>query len=487
MGWQYVVLILCSVEIARCQNTNTFPLVNVNDSVAGVASTTQKTYTTKVRLIATTTTITAFSPAAFQTAATAFYSTTLGGAFAVVRNIVGVAGPSSTAGLPTFDVTYNVAYSFSVLQSPPVVTDQDVTTEIGTYQAVINGITNVPGSSLNNFYVFDINPSVFTFTGSSICNAAGTNCTANTVCNETLAGVTVICVSGCKMGYCQNNGTCEQASVSVAPTCTCLSKADVWFLGSTCQTRVELWMVIVAAVLAFLLIIAAILLACCCYATKRRKKEKEADTFLVNGKDQFYTNKAYLNNEAVVKPVKVEAMPRYEERNVDAYIARRRRSRSRSTSRDRHRRRERRRSDDSSRHRRHRYYDDESSRRRHRRSNSSVSSYNSFESSDSSDEENTITNATPATSTAHRAPSSTSSSTSHDSASVGVQDAGNSPIRWLETEKSPPKAGGNKLGKIDIAARKGWMPSLGPQMFDIGSQERLDKQDTLPGYGETDI
>uniref|UniRef100_H2YHD0 EGF-like domain-containing protein n=1 Tax=Ciona savignyi TaxID=51511 RepID=H2YHD0_CIOSA len=302
--WKLFVL-LVSLGKVYSQTTNNFPLVNVNDSSAGIDVGTQKTYTTRVRLIATTPSST-FVPSVFQNDAVNFYQQTLGGSYAAVTGVVGTSGTSSTGQL-IVDVVYNVLYSFTAMQNVGI-TDNQVTTEIGTYQAVIDGINDF-GTTLKNFYVFETDSSVFVFSGSSICSAPGTNCTANTVCNETLSGVTVMCISACKKGYCQNNGTCEQASSATGPTCTCLSTADVWFLGTTCQTRVELWMVIVAAVLGFLLILAAIILACCCYVTKRRKKEKESGLYLTSEKTTTYTNKGYLDTEHG-QITKVDAVPR---------------------------------------------------------------------------------------------------------------------------------------------------------------------------------
>ena len=67
--------------------------------------------------------------------------------------------------------------------------------------------------------------------------------------------------------------------------------------------------------------------------------------------------------------------------------------------------------------------------------------------------------------------SSVSSESAND---VSVAEKGTSPVIWrVPKESSLPRP--NK--KFDIAARKGWKPSLGPDMFNLGSQ--------LTGIAET--
>ena len=108
-------------------------------------------------------------------------------------------------------------------------------------------------------------------------------------------------------------------------------------------------------------------------------------------------------------------------------------------------------------------------------SNSSVSSYSEHSSNEYSSEDDQPNNSP------HQRRSQTSSdasssdpdprSTTTDPQEFGdeendvditTRDQGTSPIRWVPTTKAPG-------GKIDIADRKGWLPSLGPQMFNLGS------------------
>ena len=51
---------------------------------------------------------------------------------------------------------------------------------------------------------------------------------------------------------------------------------------------------------------------------------------------------------------------------------------------------------------------------------------------------------------------------------ISMRDQGTSPIRWIPSTKQPS-------GKIDITERKGWLPSLGPQMFNLETIQNEDE------------
>ena len=103
----------------------------------------------------------------------------------------------------------------------------------------------------------------------------------------------------------------------------------------------------------------------------------------------------------------------------------------------------------------------------------------SFESSDSpSEDESTTQSDVPDANNVYAEPSSTESSStitsSDEENEVEVKDQGTSPIRWV----SPSQSSKSSVKRpINIAERRGWKPSLGPQMFNI-AREGNQTEDT---------
>nr|CAB3262735.1 uncharacterized protein LOC100182499 [Phallusia mammillata] len=454
-----------------------FPLVNVSDSPAVIAANTVKIYTTTVRLTRNFEDST-FTSNNFITTIGPFYELNLVG-FQAANNV-----RTSVVDAEKTDVTYDVEARYSVLNQ--TTSDADIANGIGNYNLIVNDLLSPPFSSF--FAVLSTDESAFQFTGRGLCDTPGTvTCPANTACNEAPAGVQVNCVSPCLKDFCKNNGTCAQASITEAPTCTCISQSDVWFLGAQCETVVALWMIILAAVGAFLLLVGAIIIACCCYSAKRRKKEKEA-LFTHDPKDlASFNNKAYVHDEVKRANPYTPREPAYQERSIDAAAAAAARRRSRSSSRDR-RRRHRSRSPANRRHRsrtpssrrrrseRRRSRRSEEQSRRSAQSNSDVSSYESSDSFESSDDETAPPVEQRAASSTSDETTVTTSSSEPGDVAVDAKDQGTSPIRW----KTPSEGSTLPRRNVDIATRRGWQPSLGPQMFDLPRAVSVDLDDSLP-------
>ncbi|CAK8690910.1 unnamed protein product [Clavelina lepadiformis] len=489
----FVVFTICILRNADAQ-ADPFALVGFDDTTANISATTQKTYTTTMDLDPLANVdIANFNPNTFVVAVQPYYSNDAG---LVGFNSIVVTKQETVNG--NLRLTYNVVYVYANLISTPGISDDFIASTIGNYDAIRTSV-NSGSTDLLSFYRFPENNAGFSFSGDSLCDQASNSCPANTQCTETLGGIAVECKSPCKAEYCQNNGTCAQANTDVTPTCTCLSKADLWFLGAQCQTMVALWMVIVGVIGCFLVILAAIILACCCYAARRRRKEKESQLFGISDVNA-YTNKGYVANEGKKEEIETITRNGYQERYVGGATSAARRSRSRSRSPSRRRRSR----TSSYRRRGSRSHSRERHQRRSNRSSRTESDRDSFDedSSEVSQDEVEVMKMAPrqhsgssssgsSASTPVKTKTATTASNSFDTDSISLRNQGTSPIRWVQTSKSPTPMPGNKMGKVDIADRKGWMPSLGPQMFDLArSREDLSESSTLPSnthFADTDV
>merc|ERR1739838_467511 len=168
----------------------------------------------------------------------------------------------------------------------------DILTSIADFGALSDFLDN-SGSQLSTFFSA-VEEEKFSFSGASLCGTEGA-CEGNLRCTEVLEGVTITCVSTCKLGYCVNNGTCEQSDPNVTPICTCPSASSSWYLGARCETFVALWMIITGAVCCLIIIISAIIISCWIYNMKRSKKEKLALAEYPNG----VSNNAFVGDDNV--------------------------------------------------------------------------------------------------------------------------------------------------------------------------------------------
>ena len=147
-------------------------------------------------------------------------------------------------------------------------------------------------------------------------------------------------------------------------------------------------------------------------------------------------------------------------------------------------------SDTSTRRRRRRSWSSDNARRRNdRRYESRSSSSNSFDSESqserNSDEQESSAESTATFESQRSDPNPGTFTTAslefgsggQNDGSASKKDQGTSPIRWLPSTRTPQPTGG-KLGKIDISERKGWLPSLGPKMFDLGMTKDENQQST---------
>jgi len=414
------------------QDQDRFPLVTVEDQPGmiplGISKIYRTTLTLRRKLSSS-----SFVEETFVNSMIGQYNKLEG--FVVLRNI-----QDNRINDDDVQVTYEAQYSYVPLAENN--RNEDVIDTIGNYATLRNFLIN-SGSTLNDFFTIS-NEDSFSFRGDPLCNTnleEGSVCSGNLICTEVLEGVNITCQSECKLGFCLNNGTCEQSDVNTAPVCTCPSTSNSWYLGARCEFFIALWMIVVGIVCCVILIAVVLIVSCWLYRMKKRRKEKEA-LAEISGE----TNNAFVNDEDKISIIK-KPEPR-KENDTLVYTV----------------------NDQARRHR-----DSSAYSRRSRRSSYSRKGKSRERSYRRKEEPQieTVSKSVGRSQTELKV-SDVSSVSSESANDVSVAEKGTSPVIWRVPKESPlPRP--NK--KFDIAARKGWKPSLGPHMFNLGSQ--------LTGIAET--
>lgn len=408
-----------------------FPLVTVEDTAGNIVGSTQKKYNTVLRLQKKLS-LSNFVEETFRSSMAPLYEQ-----FEGLLELREITNEEITRDV--IQVSYQIVYVYAIFNGDSDVNDLEIMTKIGTFQSVYTYLQN-SDTDLNSLFSL-VDESSFSFKGESLCGVKDV-CPGNSVCTEVLTGVTITCTSQCKLDYCINNGTCEQSDFNQLPLCTCPSTSNLWYLGARCETFIALWMLIVAIVSCFVIIIITLVFCCWVYQIKRRKKEKLAMSEYPNG----VTNSGFIQNEDVNIQVNDEKPPLTNNDIVYTVSRDRSRRRRRDSSYSRRERRRRRHSS-YSRGGRRRYRDDEERSRSRRRQNRSRSSSRHRRQNDDEEDKRSVSTA--------------------GANDVSLKEQGTSPIVWKvpdSTNSTLPKK------KFDIAARRGWKPSLGPDMFNLGSQ-----------------
>jgi len=192
-------------------------------------------------------------------------------------------------------VTYNATYQYWCLLEYNV-TDAEISSTIGN-AAALNSYIKYPGYTITSA----------TLTGSSICDSVFVDpCTSDTVCQDTLDGVTTTCASLCTdttESYCKNEYVdCTQPLPTVAPTCDCLRTSSYWYTGDRCQTYWAVWMIVVICVGGVLILLFLIFLIwfCCTRKKKKLHKKEPKSAFVNDGFDNI------SNTTGVVRPMSDE-------------------------------------------------------------------------------------------------------------------------------------------------------------------------------------
>lgn len=458
----FAFVLIESPDKSHCQTTafDSFAQVTVADNVPVFDQDAKKTYTTTVTLQLNPGVT--FRTNSFIDAAKGFYNSAFIRGFFDVNNVRNTALSNRQ-----MQVTYDAVYVYPLLLDAVSGSDATIVSTIGTFAAVRNGLN--AQSDIFGFFPVTSDSSSFSFGGSQMCPQAGCNGTYVS-CVETTAGVTATCVSQCKDGYCYNGGLCLHENRNVVPQCRCPTYPDLWVLGSRCETKFALWLAVLLAVIGFLILAVIIFIIIVCVRRKRRKLKKKEE--LLNSVPKSHINPgfqgdtggtrlsgtSYQGNNAVAREDSFETVTssgrptsNYTSRNSTSRRANENAS-TLSHNTDR-------------RHNRH-------DRGRRRRSNSDTSRSTSHK-SDSSNKRPAITSASsnnenssdtddPSNISFYEVDVNESDLHSEAASSVAVDTsaAKPSPIRWLPPKSNEP--------------RPGWVPSLGPLMYDLPTENNTN-------------
>jgi len=413
----YVRCILAIGILVYAEAQDLFPLVTVKDTPGNIVGATTKVYSTAVHLRKKLS-VSTFKAETFKKSMIPLYEKFAGILF--MDNVI-----DESISRDVIKVTFDTIYNYKILKDSGV-TDNQIESEIGNFDVFSEFLSTTSDLSL----IFSAeDPDSFKFQGASLCGVSGV-CDGNLVCTEVLNGVTITCISQCKLDYCKNNGTCEQTDPNQQPICTCMSSSNLWYIGERCQIVLALWVLVTVLICAYLVLQAAVVISCWIYRKKKRERKAKALNQFQTGVD----NEGFYKNENNISPVsRTKTSSPNQTEHIYTVTSRRRRSSSRS--------RRRRRS--SSRSRRRRRSSSYSRQGRETRRRSSTDDDEEYEERHSS------------------------ATASVDGANdINLVEKGTSPIVWKIPEQNESAKKQNK--DVDIAVRRGWKPSLGPEMFNLG-------------------
>ncbi|XP_039250281.2 uncharacterized protein LOC120327973 [Styela clava] len=283
------------VRLSESQTTpfNEFADVSVPDQIPTIPNTANKIYTTTVNLVKASDSVT-FVDSTFIAAAREFYAKTLQG-FIDVENV-----RTSDKGNMVIQVTYDAKYAYPVLLGAVGADNKLITSAIGTFEPVRKGLNEQ--ANIFAYYPVQNDAATFSFGGSAICAQA--SCVGAYVsCTEDTAGINATCVSDCKNNYCGDNGLCSHSDANKVPTCRCTTYPDLWILGQRCETKFPLWLAVLLGVIGLSIIIVVIIIVCICVKNKRKERNRKLD--LLSSVPKTYHNNGFVNDE-IRHPTTVE-------------------------------------------------------------------------------------------------------------------------------------------------------------------------------------
>lgn len=285
-----VIINLIHPQTSNCQTTviNQFAGVLVPDQVPVIPEGSIKTYTTTVRVNLNPGVV--FVASRFQNAAREFYAGSSPVFTQGFNNLNNVRSRSISSN--TLEVTYDVSYVYPLLFLAVNGIDSEIQSKIGNFIPVRDGLNSQ--ADILSLYPIVNDASFFSFTGTSICSVAQCNGTYVT-CTDVTNGITATCISNCKNGHCYNNGLCFHTDRNVAPTCRCPSFPDLWILGQRCETKIALWLVVLLSVIGFLILLIVLIVVILCVLKRRRKLARKRE--LLNSAPRSHVNTAFHNDE----------------------------------------------------------------------------------------------------------------------------------------------------------------------------------------------